>query len=234
MIYQSQDYDFLDFGAWKGGSIDFGKKHLGGQHGLGIDINPANVQKMRDAGYGCMEANALELDLPPKSVRFVSMIDFLEHLRDLDAVAKAISVAAGVASQFLYIGGPYFDADSCLEQRGLKFYWSDWPHVHPCHLTVAQLGETLAALGLSDYLIFGRRPVLGSDDPSIHPLASPPHQHDYDPNQHPEKPSIAFDPPLYRAIVCIVRLQPFDDWATVLRARPNIHFIAGTLPYEAS
>ena len=232
MIYESRDYDFLDFGASQGGSIDFSKKHLGGRCGLGIDSNPAKVEWMRGAGYDCMEADVLDLDLPQRSVRFVTMNDFLEHLPDLDAVARAISVAANVSSHFLFIARPYFDADDYLEQRGLKFYWSDWPNAHPCHLTSTQLRETLHTLELPDYLIFARQPVFGSWDASIHPLSSPYGQHDYDPNKHPAKPVIAFSPPLYREMVCAVRLRPFRGWSTVLRARPGLQLIAGTLPYE--
>lgn len=33
-------YDFIDFGASKGGYIEFAKARLGGTRGVGIDIDP--------------------------------------------------------------------------------------------------------------------------------------------------------------------------------------------------
>ena len=231
MFYKLRHYDFLDFGASKGGSIDFAKVRLGGRRGLGIDSDSVKVEQMRRAGYACIEADVNSLDLRRRSVRFVTMSHFLEHLHDLDAVASAIASAANVSSHFLFIQGPYFDADEYLEERGLKFYWSDW-HGHRCHLTTEQLRETLLALGLRDYLILGCLPVLGSSDASIHPLASPRNQHDYEPDKHPQKPIVEFDPPLYREMVCIVRLRPFREWDAVVKARRGCRFIAGTLSYD--
>ena len=45
------DYDFLDFGASKGGSIGFAIEHLGGTRGLGIDLDPNKVAVMRELGH---------------------------------------------------------------------------------------------------------------------------------------------------------------------------------------
>lgn len=210
-------YDFLDFGASKGGSIDFARRRLGGNKGLGIDVDPKKVKLMSEAGYDCVQADATELNFPPDSVRFVIMSHFLEHLPDLSVAEAAIRSAADVASDFLFIQGPYFDADEYLRDQGLKFYWSDW-HGHPCHLTTSQLREILLGLGLEDYVIMGCGAVTDSDDPTIHPLDSPIDQHAYDPRVHREKPFVRFPRPIYKDIVCCVRLRPIDNWADVLRA----------------
>ena len=222
--------DFLDFGASKGGCIDFAVARLGGKRGLGIDNDPAKVQRMRDLGYDCLRADILNLDLPENSVRFVTMSHFLEHLHDLDAVRKAIECAARTAQDFLFIQGPYFDADGLLRDRGLKFYWSDW-HGHRCHLTITDLQVVLNELALGEYLVMGRTPVADSLDPSIHPLASPRDQHDYVAEVHPPKPWCVFDPPLFKEIVCLVRLRCFRRWERVVRARRGCYFIDGTLQF---
>ena len=223
--------DFLDFGASKGGCIDFAIARLGGRRGLGIDIDPKKVEAMRSLGHDCIVGDVTDLDLPSKSVRFVTMSHFLEHLPDLAAVRKAVQSAAKVATHFLFIQGPFFDADEHLREHGLKFYWSDWKG-HPCHLTTDQLVATLEDLGLNDYLALARVPVESSLDAAIHPLASPRNQHDYVPGKHPPKPEVSFDRPLYREMVCLVRLQRFFGWKRVVQARRGCVFLRGSLPFE--
>lgn len=222
-------YDFLDFGASKGGCIEFAKSRLGGKRGLGIDIDPGKVEAMRALGYDCIEGDVCKLDLPRKSVRFVTMSHFLEHLPDLAAVRKAIESAARVATHFIFIQGPFFDADDDLRAAGLKFYWSDWSG-HPCRLTTAQLAAALRGLGLAHYLMLARVPVKSSLDPAIHPLASPRNALDYVAGTHPPKPFVEFDPMLYREMVCLVRLRRFLGWRHVVQARNGCHAVGGTLP----
>lgn len=226
------EYDFLDFGASsRGGCMEFACRRLGGTRGLGVDINPKAVIACREAGYECVQGDVTDLDLPALSVRFVTMSHVLEHLPDLPAVGKAIGNAARVASDFLFIQGPFFDADEELRRVGLKFYWSDWPSAHSVHLTIAQLVRTLEDLGLGDYVAMARVPVESSLDPAIHPLASPPSQHDYVAGTHPPKPHVKFDPPLFREMVCVVRLRRFPDWSRVVQARRSCQFVSGTLPF---
>ena len=226
-------HDFLDFGASKGGCIDFAVRHLGGRSGLGVDIDPKKVARMRALGYDCMEGDITKLDLPAGSVRFVTMSHVLEHLPDLNAVGLAIANAARVSSHFLFIQGPYFDADCALARHGLKFYWSDW-HGHHCHLTTNQLGHLLRDAGLRHYTTMARVRVLDSSDPCVHPAEAPRDRHEYEPGVHPPKPKVTFDPPLYREMVCVVRLRRFDGWDDVVRARKGCEWIGGaSLPAAA-
>jgi SAM-dependent methyltransferase len=215
---QLDGYDFLDFGASKGASITFGVRRLGGTRGLGIDIDSNKVDLMKSKGFDCIEADATQLGFPPDSVRFVVMSHFLEHLPNLQAVEDSIKSAAHIASDFLFIQGPYFDADEFLESRGLKFYWSDW-HGYPFHLTTYQLRDILSGLGLHDYVMMGCEEVTSSADPAVHPLSSPVDQHAYDPEIHPAKPFVEFDHPLYSSIVCCVRLGEVENWESILETR---------------
>ena len=229
-------HDFLDFGASKGGCIDFALRRLGGRKGLGVDLDPKKVAQMRSLGYDCVEADVTDLRLRAGSVRFVTMSHMLEHLPDLDAVQRTIGTAARVSSDFLFIQGPYFDADEALAARGLKFYWSDWGG-HTCHLTTRHLRGVLEALRLRDYMVMARVPVLDSMDPTIHPASSPRNQHDYQPGEHPDKPFVEFSPPafpdaIYREMVCVVRLRRrFLGWPDVVRARAGCELLHGTLPW---
>ena len=222
------DHDFLDFGASKGGSIDFAVAALGGRKGLGIDNDRSKIQRMRELGYDCLEEDILNLDLPENSVRFVMISHFLEHLHDIDGVRKAIASAARTARDFVFIQGPYFDADERLAAQGLKFYWSDW-HGHRCHVTTSHLQGVLDDLALRNYIFLARTKVSDSMDPSMHPIDSPRDQHDYVEGIHPPKPLSVFDPPLFREIVCIVRLRRFRRWKQVVKARKGCCFIGGTL-----
>ena len=222
-------YDFLDFGASAGGCIEFAKARLGGTNGLGVDIDPQKVARMRSLDYDCAEGDVTRVDLPDDSVRFVTMSHILEHLPDREAVKRALAGAARVASDFLFIQGPYFDADGVLAGDGLKFYWSDWTY-HTCRLTTDALCGTLDALGLRDYVCMGRVPVAGSEDPVVHPVDSPPDQHDYDPDVHPPKPAVTFAAPkyaepVYREMVCVVRLREFPGWPGVIAARQGCELI---------
>lgn len=212
-----EGYEFLDFGASKGASINFGVRRLGGTRGLGIDLDPEKVRQMSEKGFDCIEADATRLQFPPGSVRFVVMSHFLEHLPGLEQAERAVESAARTASDFLFIQGPYFDADEYLEARGFKLYWSDWTG-HPCHLTTGQLREILLRLGLEDHVMMVCDEITDSSDPAVHPLDSPPDQHDYDLGIHPDKPYVKFARPLYRSIVCYVRLRPFEGWEQVLQA----------------
>lgn len=220
-------YDFIDFGASEGGSIDFAKSLLGGRNGLGIDKDPAKVERMQQLGYHCIKADITDLDLPDQSVRFVVMNHILEHLPNLEVVRRTVENAAKIASDFLFIHGPCFDADEYLASQGLKFYWSDWLG-HRCHLTSTQLMNILDSLGLREYVVMGVVPIVDSEDPCIHPASSPGNQHDYTPGRHPPKPSLTFDRPVYKEVLCLVALRPLPNWRVLTQARGRAERIGGT------
>lgn len=209
------NYDFLDFGASAGGSLEFGRGRLGGTRGLGIDIDAQKLQLMRAAGYECVQGDVTKLALPADSVRFVVMSHLLEHLSGLADIQAAISSAARVASDFLFIRGPYFDADNYLESLGLRLYWSHWTG-HTYHIGVTELALVLTRLGLSDHLILLSGPIPDSSHPAVHPLASPIDQHEYDPGAHSPKPLVQFDRPVFQELVCFARLRPFSGWAQLV------------------
>ncbi len=210
------DYDFIDFGASKGGSIEFGKNLFDARRGIGIDLDPDKVALMRGHGYDCIEGDITQIDLPENSVRFVMMSHILEHLPGLSAVRAAIANAARVATDFLFIQGPFFDADLDLAADGLKLYWSDWTG-HTCHLRSSDLERILEQLGLDQHQMHFATLISSSRDEAIHPLASPRNQHQYDPARHPEKSVSRFRYPVYREIVCCVRLRDVPGWERLVQ-----------------
>ena len=98
-------------GPGKGNCIDFAKLCLGGRRGLGIEKKREPAERLRDSGYECIHGDVTSLELPRDAVRFVTMSHVLEHLPDLHAVRNAVEAGATVASDFLFIQGPWFDSD---------------------------------------------------------------------------------------------------------------------------
>jgi methyltransferase family protein len=221
-------YDFLDFGASTGESIQFAQKHLNGQRGVGIDIDPYKVQKARENGCECLIGDITNLDAPAQAVRFVVMSHILEHLPNEQTLAKVIAEAARVARDFLFVRGPNFDDDSYLKEHGLKWYWSDWTG-HSFHLTTAMLQHHLEALQLRDRQVIHFRGVRTARDYALHPLDSPKDQHQYIDGVHPPKPHKILDRLVFREFACFIRLRPFPEWTQ------TVHTMLRTLlAYESA
>lgn len=199
-------YDFVDFGSKTGGSMELAVKKLGGKRGLGIELRHDAAEEARKMGYDVMVGDATNLNMPSKSVRFTVISHFLEHLPGINAVKLALENAVRISTDFLYIRGPVFDNDEYLKSLGLKVFWSDWKG-HPCHLTTRELGKILESLGVKNYNFKFEVKMDDSDNKNIHPLSSPPEQHEYDPVIHPPKKYIKFDKDLYREFICRANLK---------------------------
>jgi hypothetical protein len=200
-------FDFVDYGCSNGSSMQLAQSLFGAGSGLGVDIDPVKVATVRDQGLPCLEADAIELDLGENRVRYAILSHFLEHLPDLDAVGRAVENGARLARDFLFIQGPFFEADDYLEELGLKFYWSDWSG-HPTHLRLSDLERIISDLTLPDPVFMFAREIRDSLDPTIHPMSSPRNQHDYSAADHDPKPQIEFEHTLYRELICVCPLRP--------------------------
>lgn len=215
------DYDFLDFGCSEGGSIRFCQKRFSAQRGLGVDLNPAKIELARAAGVDAVIADATKL---PKSacVRFVAMMDFLEHLPNLEMVGTAIAAAAAVATDFLFIRHPSFEGEAYLSALGLRQYWWHWSG-HTSHIHVSDYCTIFEQLGLRQYVIKYRDPVLDSSHPSVLTSDMPINQGGYDPELHASKPFVTFDEPVWRAQDIFVALRAFEpaEWKTITDMKPN-------------
>lgn len=216
----NKEFDFIDFGASKGGCIEFSKRSLKGISGLGIDINPNKVLQMKTLGYECMEGDITCLEeIPDKSVRFVTISHVLEHLPSIGHIEETLKEAIRISTDFIFIQGPFFDADDYLADNGLKFYWSDW-HGHTCHLRVKELNEIIENdTTIKQYKTMVRVPVTSSRDPCIHPAQSPIDQHDYNKEKHPIKDIFEFNFPVYKEFVCYIELRELGYWDSLINAR---------------
>jgi len=211
-------FDFVDLGCSKGGSLDWCGKRFEARRGLGVDLDPGKVHQTLEAGFDAVVADATELDIED-AVRFVSMMDFLEHLPGLDLVEASIERAASVATDFIFIRHPSFEGEGFLEGSGVRQYWWRWSG-HTAHPQVADYCGMFERIGLRQYTILYREPVHDSSHPSILPLDAPVNQHAFDPAVHSRKPEVKFERPLWRMQDILVALRPFSasDWAKVVAA----------------
>jgi len=198
-------FDFADFGCSNGSSIQFGIKILKGRKGFGIDIDPKKVASAKAAGYDAIKGDFCHLDLPDGCVDFTILSHTLEHLPTLDCAKKAIKNAIRISRKFVFIRGPFFDADDYLKSLGLKFYWSDWTG-HTLHLKAEQVMNILEDINAPNYEIYGRVLLNSSRDATIHPLSSLKNQHQWELEKHGVKPILTLTKPVYREFVAIIWL----------------------------
>lgn len=201
MIDVSQ-YDFLDIGASKGGSTEFASTTFGGK-GLGVDIDPAKIAKLKERGFDGLVADAANLSLPDKSVDYTVMMNFLEHLPSRDVAAAIIKQAARVSRKFVYIYGPNFDDLDYLASVGLKKFYADWPVYHTWHHTRDELAEIAKSLDLPFTIVETER-LRRSTHKYLLPMKTDPQQNYYDSDIHPPKKDFRLKQKVYGWITMIV------------------------------
>jgi SAM-dependent methyltransferase len=201
-----KDVDFIDLGCGQGKSIAYCKKRFGASRGVGVDLDEKKVAQAREAGVDAVLADATTLDLDGQ-IRFVSMMQFLEHLPDLATVEAVVRAATRSAKDFIFIHHPSFEGEEYLEALGLRQYWWHWT-AHPSHIKISDYCRILDDAGLRQYMVRYLGPVHDSTDPSILPASAPQNQHDYDPAKHGPKPDVEFRAPLWRTQEIFVALRP--------------------------
>lgn len=212
-LIRGGEFDFIDFGCSKGGSLLFGQQAFGGKRGLGIDCEESKVELTRNAGFEAVNFNIH--DIPDeKLVRFVVMSHFLEHVPDPADVKAFIKKACAISTDFVYIQQPYFDSDSYLARNRLKLFWSDW-RGHPNRMTSLELWimlRDLRAEGIDiNYSIHFRHKILDSSDKRIHSFFSPIDQLEFDESMHPGKSEkIEFQEPVFAEIRALITMPGID------------------------
>lgn len=221
--YNLSKYDFLDLGCKDGGSIGYCAKRFrsgkGPEHyakGIGIDLNPESVKNARKAGYDAIQQDILKLDINHK-FRFVSALDFLEHLPSLDDVEKIIKKMSELASDFLFIRHPAFEDVEYLKALDLKAAWTDWD-VHTAPIKIYDFTRIFNSLGLRQYCFNFRNDLINSDHETILPLSAPRNSLVYEKSMERKK-SFNFEKKVFSQIDIFVALKPLDatEWAWITR-----------------
>jgi SAM-dependent methyltransferase len=210
-------YDFVDLGCSKGGSLDYCAKRFGADRGIGLDIDSRKVELARSAGHDAVVADVTQLELHDR-VRFVSMMDFLEHLPSLATVEAVLEGAARIATDFLFIRHPSFEGEGYLSCLGLRQYWWHW-RGHPTHPHVSDYCQIFDRLGLGLYTIRYSGQIQDSLDASVLVDDEPIDQGAFDPSTHSPRPYVEFAQPLWRMQDIFVALRAFDprgqEWAQI-------------------
>jgi hypothetical protein len=209
-------YDFIDLGCSKGDSIVHCRKRFGVERGAGIDLSPAKVARTQELGFDAYLADAATLDLQ-KRVSFISMMNFLEHIPNVEIAASIIAAAARSAKDFLFIRNPSFEGEAVAEHIGYRQYWWNW-RPHPCHMTVADYCEIFDSLGLSSYKIRYIEKITDTSHDTVIPIDMA-----INVNAKTAKetvtPAVALAAPWWRRQDIFVALRPFEpaEWAEITR-----------------
>ncbi len=211
------EYDFIDISLAHERSTEHLVEQFGGR-GLCISNNQKIVDSARSRGVDSVFSDPQAIDFPDGSVRFVSLVDSPILMPSLAAIRTVLDRAARWATDFIYIRMVSYEDEDYLRSLGLKYYWHDWTNC-PMHPRLDQLAALFESLGLDQYHISYRDPMLSSEAPAILPLDAPPDQGAYDPSTHGPKPSIVFPRPLYGQIDIFIALRRFDmnDWHDIIK-----------------
>jgi len=207
----ARNMDYMDVGCKAGSSTHLCQQILGGRRGFGIDINQGHIAEYSMNGGFAMHADATCTGLPDKCVDFACLSHMLEHLPSLDKVEACITEAVRLSRRFVYIVGPFFDADSYLAALNLKFFWSDWVW-HPTHVTSENIIRGIKkSKGWHSAELWGRIEIFNSNSNCILHLDEAKNQHHHDPTLHLPKPVHQFNKPLHQEISCIIAIDPDLD-----------------------
>lgn len=197
-------YDFLDLGCKVGGSIEWNEVHNRGK-GLGLDMDENFVNEARKRGYDVIHGDVLRTDFPAGSFRYISMMDFLEHMPNEEAVKQVLTKCKKWARDFFFIHHPSFEGVDYLKKFELKIDWTDgWGHTSP--LKIKDFKRMFKELGLDNYHIKQRKPITDSSDRHIIPLSAPTDTIYYSKKLGPKK-KMAFDKPVYSRVEIMVNLK---------------------------
>ena len=214
-------YDFVDLGCSNGGSIAQCARRFGKPRGLGIDLDERKVRATREAGFEAVVGDARSFELA-RSVSFVSIMDFFEHLPDLATVEQVLGAAARAARDFIFIKHPSFEGREYAESLGVRQYWWHW-HGHTAHIRVADYCLMFERLGLHRYMIRYLERIEDSRHPSVIPATMPIDVTGEQARLITDKPLVHFNPPLWRRQDIFIALREFepDEWAEIVRPLPG-------------
>lgn len=202
MAIDLSDYTFADFGASNGGSLKWASEKFGGR-GLGIDLDPAKIASLKAKGFDCVEADITTLDVADNSVKYVVMMDFLEHLPSVELAKKCVDTAVRIASEFVYIVGPDFSHADYLKDHDLIKYYADWSG-HTLHHTPKEFGVFLSGHKTHDTRVVQFERMYDSFDQAVLPVVTPRNHGVYNPESDAPKKYLAFDRKIYRRIMGVI------------------------------
>lgn len=219
-------FDFLDFGCGTGSSIELSKRIFDGKNGLGLDIDPKNVESTRTKGFEALTIDVTEMSQFPDTVSFSVMSHFLEHLSGYQLALRCIAGAVTASRDFVFIRQPWFDSDPELARIGLKLFWSDWVG-HSYKMTTLDFCRAIRDVKnkkIISWGLFGYRQIRDSSDQAVHPLSSPPGQSLFEERKHGQKLNLVLPSSAYAETICVIQLsKDFSVDRVIARFYPDTH-----------
>lgn len=206
--------DFVDLGCGSGGSIGWVQNRFASKTHLGIDNRVSDVRNGINNGYNIILGDITNEDVMFPECRFITMLHFLEHLKDEETVEKVIKKSIESASEFIFIKGPYFDSMDYLKQFDLKLTWTDWLG-HTTDVTKNMLERIINKFGM-EFKIGFQYSILNSDSNEIIPVSSPIDTITYD-ELLGNKKHVEFEG-VYREIYCFININS-PNWDEIINTK---------------
>lgn len=207
------EFQAIDWGSSKGGSIEEIRLRYGYSKVVGIDLDPTKVADARSAGRDVILGDATQIDLGVGTVDASFMFHFLEHLPTLSVAKKVIERACRATRSVIYIRQPMFGADEILFNLGLRFDWSTWS-AHPNRMTTLDFHRILRQLhssGVVHWFGIGYGyPVHSSEAPFIVPLEADDNAVCYSPSLHGPKNTLKLTGIYKEVCVAVGLCEEFD------------------------
>lgn len=211
-------YEFVDLGCGAGGSLDHCMRRFGSTLGLGLELDAELVEEARCSGYDAVVADVTQVELPKHCVRYVSAMDFLEHLADEATAVGVLERLSPAARDFLFIRHPSFEDVDYLEALGFKLCWTDWTG-HPNMMRLSDFKRVFERFGWNDYVVIPRLQITDTSHDQVLVLDDPRDVTKFDERLHSPKRIVGFDRPIFSQFDIIVRLNPDMDesaWQQVI------------------
>ncbi len=216
---QENKFSFLDLGCSNGDSIQYCENIFKYGNGLGVDIALDKIIKARKKGYNVIKADITSEQFPEKSVSFISMMDFLEHLKNKSETKKILNSAGKVTRDFIFIRHPSFEDIEYLKAFNLKLDWTDW-HGQPNMLLMEDFRIIFQELGWDEYIIIPKKLILNSKHNAIIPFDSPTDTIRYNRTLGVKK-EIKFDKAVWSQFDIFIKINKAmnkDKWDTIINS----------------
>jgi hypothetical protein len=206
--------DFIDAGCGNGGSLEYCIKRFGFPNGLGFDWNREKIHEAQLKGYMACALDIQNIDIPFKCVKYSSMMDFIEHLPNMETAERILLILGNASKDFLFIRHPNFDDIEYLRKYRLKMTWTDWTG-HPNMMTISDYVNVFNNYNWKNYRIIPKNRISNSDHESIIPIDAPRDIVRYSQLKGFKKEFIEFDKPVYAQYHIFIKMNDemsADEW----------------------
>ncbi len=202
-------------------SIEWCRDAFGARRPIGINIDPADLQPVLDAGHDGLLLDALTI---PPGVRtdVINITHILEHVVERSDVRRIMEIALAAARDLVFIAGPYFDDDPHLRSTGYKFNWADWDGHMNTH-SLPMMEALLRELGVRSWVASLGFPVSTPARDTVYRIEDLRNQPEYDPGRDMPKTDVQFPRPYYEEFAICIPLSPRFQPQAIIERRHGLN-----------